>query len=134
MKTMDCATFLARVIDEGLVAARHDYNRPDPVGQARLRGAVAGFEACRGLSPPDLLALLRAAQAAREKAHDAMGQPHGAEHYWEARCFEVEVEWCCNVVSAALANIGAAPLIPYTGHGLAMAARILGVRALGRMA
>lgn len=114
------ATFLARVIDDGIEAARRDYAEPRQAN--KLRGAVAGFEACRGKSPVALAALLA---EARERTMVAYREQ--ADNYWEVRCFEAEVEWTCNVVSAAFHNQGLSVIVPPTMRGALKAAEILGV-------
>ncbi len=105
---------LARVIGDGIEAARVDY-RPGP----ELDGSVAGFEACRGRTPEQLAALLQEArlEARRGQAGD----------YWFWRCRELEVEWVCNVVSAALLNQGLPVIVTPTARGVFKAAEILGV-------
>jgi hypothetical protein len=112
--------FLARIIDDGQAAARDSY--ADSLD--KLEGAVAGFEACRGLSPLELItvlehAALQAQEAFRTKSDD----------YWRVRCYQLEVEWVCNCVSAALINNGVGALrqdLP-TARGVQKAASILGV-------
>lgn len=62
---MNYNDFLNRIIDDGITAAKRDYeNSPD-----KLKGAVAGFEACRGKSPPELFELLREAGEATRRAY-----------------------------------------------------------------
>ena len=112
--------FIARVIDEGTAKAREDYAE----SPQKLEGAVAGFEACRGLSPIELISVLEHAAIETQRAfRDESGD------YWRVRCFELEVEWVCNCVSAALVNGGQPPLrsdFP-TARGMRKAAMILGV-------
>jgi len=115
---MDYMTFLSRVVDDGIEAARRDYE-----GKAdKLKGSVEGFEACRGKSPAELAGLL---QSSRKKSAEA--QMERAENYWEIRCFELEVEWTCNVVSSALQNQGLPAIVTPTARGYMKAASILGV-------
>jgi hypothetical protein len=115
---MNYTTFLDRVIDEGIEAAKRDYReKPD-----KLKGAVEGFEACRGKSTPELGALLVLSRKKSEEARDSR-----ATNYWEVRCFEAEVEWVCNVISSAMQNQGLPTIITPTVRGYAKAASILGV-------
>lgn len=123
--------FLAQVIDDGIAAAREDYGWREKRGHknaaAMLRGAVAGFEACRGKRPDELVGLL---EEARKRAVDALPMQDNRRRdsdYWEARCFEGEVEWTCNVISAALVNQGQEPIVPPTVRGMMKAAEVLGV-------
>lgn len=50
-------------------------------------------------------------------------------NYWYYRCFHVEVEWVCNVVSAALQNQREETIVPPTARGYLKASEILGVSA-----
>jgi hypothetical protein len=110
--------FLARVIDDGLAQARRDYAHcPE-----KRRGAVAGFAACRDL---DAIELRRLLARSRERVAAARAQVPLSE-YWEARCYAAEVEWVCNVVSAALHNERLPTIIPPTARGLLKAHAILG--------
>lgn len=110
--------FLTRVIDDGIAAATLDYNdKPN-----NLKGAVAGFEACRNKDPVVLAQILA---DARTKTHEAYRD--GVDNYWEIRCFEAEIEWTCNCVSAMLMNQGLTTIVPPTARGVMKAAEILGV-------
>lgn len=51
---MEYKTFLDRIIDDGIAAARRDY-KTGP----KLEGAIAGFEACRGKLPNEVRALFQ---------------------------------------------------------------------------
>ena len=117
---MQHGEFLARIIDDGIEAAQRDYaDSPD-----KLTGAVAGFEACRGMSPLELISVLSFAALETQQAFKDK-----SEDYWRIRCFELEVEWVCNCVSAALVNSDVGPLrqdFP-TNRGMQKAASILGV-------
>lgn len=118
---MDFDAFLTRVIDDGIAAALKDY-----AGDADKRnGAVAGFETCRGLDAEGLRTLLERAESTQ-----AAAQRIQHPRYWLFRCFAAEVEWVCNVVSAALVNEGQSPLTSLlpTARGVRKAAEILGVR------
>lgn len=123
MSGVELRTFVARVVSDGIEAARRDYaSSPD-----KLRGAVAGFNACLDKDVEGLRLLL---EDARREAHEA--RLSAAPDYWEKRCFEAEVEWTCNCVTAALV-CGAAyvrdevRLVDPTARGLMKAAEILGV-------
>jgi len=116
------ATLLERVVDDGIAAARADYTREHQ--KPMLEGSVAGFEACREKSPPELAALLLDARTETGARRRAEQDP---ENYWWARCFDLEVEWVCNVMSAALMNSGQPVIVPPTMRGVKKAAEILGV-------
>lgn len=117
--------FLDRVIAEGMDAARADYERRTSANAPdMLAGSLAGFRECKDLLPTQLQALLARANA---DAHEKLF--FRKKDYWYYRCRAAEVEWVCNVVSAALVNEGSMPLagnLP-TVRGYLKAATILGV-------
>lgn len=117
-------TFLERVINDGIAAAKNSYARADQ--KDKLDGAVAGFEACRNKDPQELKAILSAATIARHEGHPCYPKTSPAT-YWYYRCYELEVEWVCNVVSAALLNEGKPTIITPTARGVLKAAEIIGV-------
>lgn len=111
--------FLTKVIDESIQAATKDYEaRPDQ--EHKLQGSVAGLNACRDLSPPQLGALLQRSQ----NVHRLCFHRTVLERYWRVTCFMHEVEWVCNVISVALINQGIPPIIQPTMRAAAMAERI----------
>jgi hypothetical protein len=120
MWVMTYEQFLARIIDDGIVAARADYTSPDDAD--RLRGSLAGFEACRGLSPEQLGWLLGIAAAETTERHRAQ-----AADYWYWRCREAEIEWVCNCVSAVLMNEGSQAIAAWlpTARGVMKAHEVL---------
>lgn len=134
MKYLD---FLNAVIDGGIAAANRDY----AADEAKRDGAVAGFEACRGLHPGDLATLLETARAATRETRDQL--PHHPHDYWWRRCRELEIEWTCNVVAAAFMVVETRrlierppiflewrdPPVPITARGALCAANILGIRS-----
>ena len=114
---MDYQEFLTQVVEQGIEGARKDYNHDSD----KFKGAIQGFEACRGKSPTELAELLNAARTSQQDAFQRQD-----EHYWYFRCYEAEVEWTCNCVSAMLANEGLPPIILTTARGMMQAARIIG--------
>lgn len=115
--------FIERIIDDGIVAATRDYNRPDQ--RDKLLGSVAGFSACREKSVAELNELLQASKTAAEDAR----RRDDKEQYWWFRCYELEVEWVCNCVSAILQNQGLPTIITPTARGYMKAAEVVGVKA-----
>ena len=115
---MEYQEFLAKIIKDGSAAAEKDY-KDNPV---RLKGALAGFFACQGKFPPQLAELLA---ASREKTQEA--RLSRAENYWEIRCFEAEIEWVCNCVSAMLQNEKQPVIIIPTARAVLKAAEVIGV-------
>lgn len=119
---MEYFEFLDRIIEDGIKAAKESYaDSPD-----KLRGSVAGFEACRKKDPVSLAFLLQEARDRTLRAH-----LEETEDYWEARCFELEVEWTCNCVSAIMMNCGMQPIIRPTARGVIKAAEVAGVGEVG---
>jgi len=110
--------FLTRIINDGIEAAKNDY-----VGKEdKLKGSIAGFEACRGKNPDELKELL--SKAAKDTFHAHMKH---IPNYWEIRCFEAEVEWVCNCVSAMLMNEKLPTIIPPTARAVIKVAEVIGV-------
>lgn len=115
---MDYQQFLTRVIDDGIEAAHRDYASDEH----KRRGAVEGFEACRGKSPRELGELLATAASNTSRAREDR-----VDDYWRFRCHELEVGWVCNVVSACLHNQGLPTIVTPTARGMMKAAGIAGV-------
>lgn len=115
---MQLFDFLTRVIDDGIAAAKADYNTPEQAH--KLEGAIAGFEACRGLLPHQLGELLIESRRNQMAAYDGE-----IKAYWRLTCFAAEVEWVCNCVSAILENEGEEPIIPVTARGMMKANEVL---------
>lgn len=113
--------FLARVINEGIEAAKADYSKESD--KLKLEGALAGFEACKGKSPDGLGELRIATFKATQEAFRTQ-----VRDYWHIRCYQAEVEWVCNVVSAMLNAEGLAMITYPTAKGIMKAADILGVK------
>jgi len=119
---MDYNEFLTRVINEGIEAATADYT--DPSDKERLEGSIAGFDACKNLLPEQLVEVW---QKATNDMNTAFHEQQ--EDYWWYRCFQLEVEWVMNVVSAMLVNEGQNALLSWlpTANGAMKAASIIGV-------
>lgn len=124
--------FLTQVIDGGIAAAQKDY--ADDL--SKREGSIAGFEACWGKQSAELKALLTLARkqtddafwASQEGKKEPDVRGKGSNHYWYWRCFELEVEWVCNVVSAMLMNEGRGTIVPPTCRGVRRAAEIVSVK------
>lgn len=116
MKTFN--ELLNRIIFLGKQAATQDYTKPEDAH--KLRGSLAGFEACRNKSPSEIAALL--AEADRDVT-SSLDSP--SEVYWEKVCRLAEIEWTANVLSAALANEGLPTIVNPTARGVLQAAKIL---------
>jgi hypothetical protein len=107
---------LNNVINDGLAGAKRDYaNSPD-----KLKGAVEGFEACRSKDIKELQALLILASSKTKEAKIIE-----ADNYWEIRCFEAEVEWVCNSMSAYLITLGQSLIVPVTARAALNVDKIL---------
>ena len=114
---MNLDSFLNTVIDEGIAAATADYVKPED--KDRLEGSLKGFEECRGKSVVELMVLLTDAQ---EKT---MNHREDALDYWYWRCREGEVEWVCNVLSAAMTATNQTPIVIPTARGYMKMAEIV---------
>ena len=77
---------------------------------------------CRNKTPVELSNLLRDAQ---RKSQDACNEQIPTDDYWRIRSREMEIEWVCNVVSAAMRANGSLPIIEPTARGMMQASRIL---------
>lgn len=117
---MDYQEFLTRIVDDAARGAREDYAK----SPHKLEGSVAGLEACRGRTPAELREILDVARGATRASLRAGDPP---QTYWRVRCYEAEVEWVCNCVSALLVNAGRAPIVPPTARAVFKAASLAGV-------
>jgi hypothetical protein len=115
---MTYSAFLHRVVRTGIEAAKRDYARDE----AKREGAIAGFSECEGKTPSELKALL---ERSRMATRSYSRRQDDAQGYWRIRCYEAEVEWVCNVVSAMLMNEGKETIITPTARGVLHAAKIL---------
>lgn len=118
---MDWDKFINQIVDLGIEAAKRDYKRPDQ--KPLLDGSLAGFEECRNKSVVDLAKLLPGAAAYRDNA-----QKGSTTGYLRAKGYYNEIEWVCNVASAALYNQGLPVIIQPTVRAMQTAAKILGVK------
>lgn len=118
---------LTTIINNGIAGAKADYTRPDQ--KSKLEGSIEGFEACRGKDVAGMIELLT---ETRRKAQEAFRRVHENEisddEYWKIRCFESEVEWTANCLSAILVNEGHDPIVPPTARAAINVARIIGVK------
>jgi hypothetical protein len=119
---MNYEAFLTRIIEDGIAAAKRDYTGAHQ--QVHLLGSLAGFEACRNKQPHELCAILDEAQEAAEGAR----RQHDVPMYWFKRCYQLEVRWVCNVVSAMLMNEGLPIIVPVSARGVLKAAEIIGIK------
>ena len=104
---------LDRIISDGLTEVRAAYT--DPEDHHKRDGAIEGFEACRGKTPSELVALWRAAE---DKAHQIMRANYDASssdvnNYWKQRYVALQIEWVANVISVGLVNSGHPPLLAH---------------------
>lgn len=112
--------FLNKVIEESKLNVILDFGS-NPKELHCLQGSLAGLEACRNCTPPQLATLLeRAAQIHHKAFHQT-----NLNRYWRITCFLFEVEWVCNVVSVVLANQGMEAIVPPTMRAALMAQQIV---------
>lgn len=126
--------FLNRILDDGIAEVKECYKEDKDFNHAKREGAIAGFHACRGLSPIQLIALWETshqlATAAMMNANELDNERNDAlPEHWRRRYFELQVEWVCNVVSVAQVQHGRGPLLGWlpTARGAIKYADIVGV-------
>jgi hypothetical protein len=127
---------LARVIADGIAEVREAY--ADPKDHHKRDGAIEGFEACRGKTPPELLELWAEAERQVQQlfrqslAQIVAGERNrsGAENYWKQRYKALQLEFVLNVVSVGLGQDGLPPLLAHlpTARGAMKYAALVGVR------
>jgi len=119
---MEYNDFLNRVINEGIEAATADYKEERQ--KSHLEGSISGFEACRNKSPLELFEVWKESQEYVQKSFFDRDDP---DKYWWFRCYQLEVEWVCNVVSVVLLNEGKPPILSWlpTCNGMSKAASII---------
>lgn len=116
--------FIKEVVKRGIEAVKRDYK--DPGRKSIREGSMAGFTACLGKKPLELLTLLN---DANKKSHaETIKDSRNHDAYLYARGFVLEVEWVCNVVSCLLYNEGKPTLIPPTASAMIFASKIVGVK------
>lgn len=109
--------FLALVIDESKLVASNCFRFSDPYAES---GALAGLEACRDKSPPQLSELLERSYRVHHTAlHETVMQ-----RYVKITAFLHEVLWVCTVISCVLVNQGIDPIVPPTLKAARVAERI----------
>ena len=109
---------LERIIEDGIKEAKQSYSRP--VQRDKLEGSLAGFSACRNKTPKQLNELFK-------RAFRDLYLHYGQEDYFYHRCFQSEVEWTCNVMSAVLEAQGLPRITSVTYRGIRKAAEIIGI-------
>lgn len=125
---------LDRIIADGIAEVRVAY--ADPKEHHKRDGAIEGFEACRGKSPTELVAIWtkgeRQCQQIRRTANasTANASDEHVKDYWKQRYKALQVEWVLNVISVGLTNSGQPPLLGHlpTARGAMKYAQIVGVR------
>lgn len=129
---MNYLDFLNQVIDRSKKAAANDYKTTPDDG--RLAGSLAGLESCRGLSPRKLAEhLIRVNRVVARTFHATLGiqvTPLGIKRGWWLRCYQAEVDWVANCVSAVMQNQGLPVLASHhpTPRAILATAQIVGVK------
>lgn len=118
--TMTYEQLLNHIIADGIAEVTERYAEDAP----KREGAIAGFNACRGKSPAQLEALYY--EHAHVTVARLLDKATNVDAYWHARLAELQVEWVCNVVSAAP---GMTPVLSHlpTVRGALKYAAIVGV-------
>lgn len=125
-KTYD--EILERIITDGLAEVRVAYAAPED--HHKRDGAIEGFEACRGKTPPELVECWRAAEARATQITREEFREARATDYWRQRYKTLQIEWVCNVISVGLVNDGHDALLSHlpTARGAMKYAEVVGVR------
>jgi hypothetical protein len=126
---------LDRLITDGIAEVIEVYkDSDDPDGSrfyaAKRKGAIAGFEACRGKLPEDLVRLYEDARRdSRTTASVAVHCTENLNNHWQQRYYELQLEFVLNVLSVGLSR----PLLAHlpTYRGAMKYAEIVGVRGEG---
>jgi hypothetical protein len=142
---MDYDTFLHKLINVGIEAAREDYGgtpenaelhgrqvRPTTTEKHRadkLVGSIDGFEACRGKQPHEIAELMVDARKKLQEAYVRVSEKEISDgEYWRIRCRQAEIDWVANCVSVILVNQGVMPIAPPTVRAALTVAKIIGVK------
>ena len=92
--------FLEHCIDDGIAAVNKTYVKD--ADRLKLKGSIAGFEACRNKTAEQLERLLvEAGKVVSGVRVDAGGDRERID-YWYFRYYELQVEGVCDVVGAML--------------------------------
>ncbi len=110
---MEYKEFLKQVIDSGIEGAKQSYAKNQR--KDMLEGSIAGFEACRGKGPDELRVIFNEVESYQRQA-----MIDRSDNYWFFRCYQAEVEWVCNLVSALLHVNNIEPILPYLPTCMAM--------------
>ena len=121
---MNYEQFIQEVVKKGIKAVKRDYKLPEK--KALREGSIAGFKACLGKKPLQLLDLLKDAREKTEKT--VFENIKNLDKQVEARGFELEVEWVCNCVSCLLYNEGKPTIVPPTASAFIFTSKIVGVK------
>lgn len=129
---MEYQALLTRIIEDGIAEVREAY--ADPADHHKRDGAIEGFEACRGKTPAELVALHHAIEREAETARRvAPPSDDTARAFWRLRYKALQIEWVCNVVSAGNVLGGGDALLSHqpTARGVRKYAEIVGVSVSG---
>ena len=94
-----------KIIADGIAEVREAY--ADPKDHHKRDGAIEGFEACRGKSPTEIVALW--SEAERRCFQVRTESDLDVQTYWKARYKALQLEWVLNVLSVGLDR----PLLPH---------------------
>jgi hypothetical protein len=89
-----------RIIADGIAEVRDVYAAPKE--HHKRDGAIEGFEACRGKTPPELFALWTAAEKECAQLRTVDTRELDVKAYWKCRYKVLQIEFVCNVVAAGL--------------------------------
>lgn len=113
---------LERLADTGIDGLHSHYPGASEHEKYKREGGIAGFNACRSKTIPELKDLLAAAKTATQDARERK-----APDYQWFRYYELEVEWVCNCLSVLLRQQGHPIIVPPTARAASHIATIVGV-------
>lgn len=119
-----------RIITDGIQEVQTIYAAPED--HPKRDGALAGFEACRGKTAPELVTLWADTERETRQIRAAYQEgKHTIQDYWRSCYKMLQIEFICNVVSVGLTNNGHAPLLAHqpTMQGALKYAAIVGTSA-----
>lgn len=124
---MQYIDFLNRIIDDAIAGVNKDYSTE--ADKQKREASLRGLEICRDKDPQELYEIY--CEALEYVNSAAIGDVSDRSEYWWFRHYQLEIEWVCNVVSAAIMGSGYRPILDHqpTARGYMKAAEILGVSA-----
>ena len=110
---MDYFSFLEKIIEDGIKAAKSDYIKDED--SHKLKSSLEGFELCIGKTPSQIKEIYN--QTLDQLNESVLKQNETKEHF-RISCRWAKVAWVANVVSVKLWLEGKQTIIPPTMRGV----------------